>query len=82
MYGPTETTVWSTCCRVERGERITVGPPIANTQTFVTDDQLRPVPLGVPGELVIGGAGIARGYHGRPELTAERFVPRGCPSSC
>jgi acyl-coenzyme A synthetase/AMP-(fatty) acid ligase len=74
MYGPTETTVWSTLERVVPGARITVGHPIANTQVHVVDDRLRLVPVGVPGELCIGGDGVARGYLGRPELTAEKFV--------
>ncbi len=75
MYGPTETTVWSTVDRVERGAPILIGRPIANTQVYVLDNALRPLPIGVPGELFIAGDGVARGYHARPELTAERFVP-------
>ena len=74
MYGPTETTIWSTVEEVVPGERITVGRPIANTQIHVVDERLRVVPIGVPGEVCIGGDGVARGYLGRPELTAERFV--------
>jgi amino acid adenylation domain-containing protein len=73
MYGPTETTIWSTCERVT-GDRVTLGTPIANTLAFVLDPHLRPVPAGVAGELFLGGAGVARGYGGRPALTAERFV--------
>jgi aryl carrier-like protein len=75
MYGPTETTIWSSFTRVSAGDApITVGKPIANTQFYVLDRQDQPVPPGVPGQLHIGGDGVARGYHNRPELTAERFV--------
>ena len=75
VYGPTETTIWSTAAEVPADpERITLGAPIANTTLHVLDARMRPVPIGVPGELWIGGAGLARGYRGRPDLTAERFV--------
>ena len=75
MYGPTETTVWSTCWRVERERSgIWIGEPIGNTQVWILDEQLRPCPIGVPGEIYIGGEGVALGYLDRPELTAERFV--------
>ncbi len=75
MYGPTETTIWSTIHRLEPNAPVLIGRPIANTDVYVLDRNRRPVPIGVPGELYIGGAGVARGYYNRPELTAERFVP-------
>ncbi|MGI9072211.1 MAG: non-ribosomal peptide synthetase [Bryobacteraceae bacterium] len=76
MYGPTETTVWSTISEVTHYDGpITIGKPIANTEVYVLDRHLEPVPVGVPGELCIGGAGVARGYLHRPELTAEKFIP-------
>ena len=75
MYGPTETTVWSTLCRItDPKAKITIGRPIANTQVWVLDEQLKPVPIGQEGELCIGGAGVATGYFKRPELTAEKFI--------
>ncbi|WP_407155120.1 MupA/Atu3671 family FMN-dependent luciferase-like monooxygenase [Bradyrhizobium sp. STM 3557] len=76
MYGPTETCIWSTTSRVGGADDpITIGKPIANTRVYVVDRLLRPLPVGVPGEILIGGAGVARGYLERPELTEERFVP-------
>ncbi|MGC5662801.1 amino acid adenylation domain-containing protein [Micromonospora sp. WMMD723] len=76
MYGPTETTIWSSALRVRRDRPITVGTPIANTTFHLAGPDGDPVPFGATGELLIGGDGVARGYRGRPELTAERFVVR------
>jgi amino acid adenylation domain-containing protein len=75
MYGPTETTVWSSLQRIARGyDLITIGRPIDRTQIYVLDADRQPVRSGATGELYIGGHGLARGYRGRPDLTAERFV--------
>ena len=75
MYGPTETTIWSTVHQVaDDGVAPPIGRPIANTKVYIVDAELRPVPAGVAGELLIGGLGVVRGYLRRPELTAERFV--------
>ena len=75
-YGPTETTVWSSFERVTAPvERVLIGHPVANTQIHVLDAAMQPVPVGVPGELWIGGRGVTLGYLGRDELTRERFVP-------
>ncbi|MEO1626759.1 MAG: MupA/Atu3671 family FMN-dependent luciferase-like monooxygenase, partial [Bacteroidota bacterium] len=81
MYGPTETTIWSSTQAVTKGESITVGKPIQATQFYVLDAQLHLCPLGAIGELYIGGAGVARGYLDRPELTKERFVSNPFDSS-
>jgi hypothetical protein len=76
LYGPTEDTTYSTYSVVERGgERVWIGRPVANTRAYVVDAAFRPVPVGVPGELYLAGDGLSRGYHRRPGLTAERFVP-------
>ena len=74
MYGPTETTIWSTTHEVANAANIPIGRPIANTDIYILDKQLQPVPAGIAGDLYIGGQGVVRGYHNRPELTAERFV--------
>jgi amino acid adenylation domain-containing protein len=76
LYGPTETTIWSSIkCVSSSVEEMTIGKPIANTQIYILDRQMRAVPVGVAGELHIGGKGVARGYLNRPDLTAEKFVP-------
>jgi natural product biosynthesis luciferase-like monooxygenase protein/amino acid adenylation domain-containing protein/FkbM family methyltransferase len=75
MYGPTETTVWSASGRVAPGAPVSLGRPLANTELHVLDAGLQPVPVGRPGELYVGGAGVVRGYRQRPALTAERFLP-------
>ena len=77
-YGPTEATVWCSVYRCEPGDesnRVPIGRPIANTLLYVLDSHMQVVPVGVPGELHVGGAGVTGGYWNRPELTAERFIP-------
>jgi amino acid adenylation domain-containing protein len=76
LYGPTETTTYSTSVLMNRGENFAahIGRPIANTQVYILDRYKEPVPVGVVGELYIGGVGVARGYLNRPELTAEKFL--------
>ena len=84
VYGPTEDTTYSTAWEVPRDvRRMSVGAPLANGRAYVLDGELRPAPVGVPGEMWLAGAGLARGYSGRPALTAERFVPDpwGAPGS-
>ncbi|HEX7240246.1 MAG TPA: amino acid adenylation domain-containing protein, partial [Longimicrobiaceae bacterium] len=76
LYGPTEDTTYSTCSLVPWGaEQVMVGRPVANTRALVLDAHLQPAPVGVVGELYLAGDGLARGYAGRPDLTAERFLP-------
>ena len=76
LYGPTEASVWSTVARCEEGAgRPPIGRAVPGARAYVLDAWMRPAPVGVAGELYVGGAGVARGYHGRPALTAERFVP-------
>ncbi|MGM0887833.1 MAG: non-ribosomal peptide synthase/polyketide synthase [Bacillota bacterium] len=76
VYGPTECTVDATCYRIKKdSKRVTIGRPLPNVQAYVLDGNRLPVPVGVTGELYIGGAGLARGYLNRPELTSERFIP-------
>ncbi|MBZ5569979.1 MAG: AMP-binding protein, partial [Acidobacteriia bacterium] len=78
LYGPTEAAVDVTYWACERGgarKLVPIGRPVANTQMYVLDAEMNPMPVGVPGELYIGGVQVGRGYWGRPELTAERFIP-------
>jgi amino acid adenylation domain-containing protein len=84
LYGPTETTIWSMVSKVEKqpgvacapdNASVSIGRPIANTQVYILDDHLEPVPIGVAGELYIGGVGVARGYIGLPDHTSARFLP-------
>lgn len=75
MYGPTEATIWSTTQDIDNTQNIPIGKPIANTDIYILDENRQPVPIGVPGDLYIGGQGVVRGYLNRPELTEERFLP-------
>ena len=74
MYGPTETTIWSTACKVMPEESISIGRPLANTQIYILDAGLHPVPVGTLGEICIGGLGVAHGYLSRPKLTEAKFI--------
>jgi amino acid adenylation domain-containing protein len=74
LYGPSEDTTYSTFTQINRDSSVTIGRPIANTQIYLLDTKLQPVPIGVPGEIYIGGAGLARGYLNQPELTKKRFI--------
>ena len=77
LYGVSEASTYSTCAYLEPGFRgpPPIGRPIANTQIYLLDRNRQPVPIGVVGEMYVGGAGVARGYVNRPQLTAERFIP-------
>ncbi len=76
MYGPTETTIWSAVHKLETSLRnsVPIGRPIVNTKMYILNNKLQPNPIGVPGELCIGGEGVTNGYFNRPEITADRFV--------
>ena len=74
IYGPTEATICATTDEVERGQTITIGKPIANTQIYIVDQYMQPTPIGVTGELCIAGDGVGLGYLNHPELTAEKFI--------
>ena len=75
LYGPTETTANASAARIANADAITIGTPLANTQIYLLDAALQPVPIGVTGHLYVGGLGVARGYLNRPDTTAERFIP-------
>ena len=78
-YGPTEDTIYSTSCDVPRGARVLIGTSLPGKYAYVLDEQLQPVEPGTPGELFLGGVGVARGYRGREDLTRERFIPNPLP---
>lgn len=79
-YGPTESTIWATVAALVPGDNpLTIGHPILNTQVYILDTNLKPVPISIPGELYIGGAGVAQGYLNRPELTEAQFIDVGLP---
>ncbi|WP_373493940.1 amino acid adenylation domain-containing protein, partial [Aquiflexum sp.] len=75
LYGPTETTIWSTLNKMDPSRKVNIGKPIANTSIYILGSGNQPNPIGIPGELCIGGDGVGRGYLNRPELTSEKFVP-------
>ncbi|HEX7892996.1 MAG TPA: amino acid adenylation domain-containing protein, partial [Terriglobales bacterium] len=81
LYGPTEDTTYSTYTLTAPNTRVTIGKPLPNSQAYILDSKMNPVPIGVPGELYLAGAGLARGYFGRLDLTAERFIPNPFGSS-
>lgn len=75
LYGPTETTIWSTCYQIkDENSPVFVGKPIANTQVYIVDANDQPTPIGIAGEMLIGGTGVAKGYLNRPDLTDEKFI--------
>ena len=74
-YGLTEATVWSTIVQISNESELSIGRPIFNTQVYILDSYLQPVPIGIPGELYIGGDGLARGYLNQPQLTSQQFIP-------
>ncbi|MCB0430711.1 MAG: amino acid adenylation domain-containing protein, partial [Flavobacteriales bacterium] len=74
MYGPTETTIWSSMAKINNTDHVHIGTPIGNTQMFILDEHLMPLPVGHVGELYIGGDGLAMDYHNRSELTKEKFI--------
>jgi amino acid adenylation domain-containing protein/non-ribosomal peptide synthase protein (TIGR01720 family) len=75
VYGPTETTVWSSRCLLNGADKVKLGEPLANTRLYIVDENMNLLPAGFPGELMIAGEGVARGYRNRADLTAERFIP-------
>ncbi len=75
MYGPTETTVWSAAKKIEKNDVITIGKPLANTQIYILDNNLKPVPIGISGEIYISGDGVGKGYLTSEELTQKSFMP-------
>ncbi|MBU8854953.1 amino acid adenylation domain-containing protein [Bacillus sp. FJAT-26377] len=74
LYGPTETTIWSTISKVRKGKKVNVGRPIANTQTYILNENLKPVPVGTIGELYIGGDGVSKGYLNKSDLNQQKFI--------
>src|SRR5262249_34842491 len=80
-YGPTETTVVATYAECHPERPISIGKPLRGYSAMILDEQLKPVPEGTPGELCVGGSGVARGYLGRPELTREKFIFLNPPDS-
>ncbi len=75
IYGPTESTVWATVAHITDPDDITIGKPTANVKIYILDKHLKPVPIGVTGELCVAGVGVGGGYIGKPELTAEKYIP-------